>query len=51
LTAILTGRAARRDRLERHALEVDDKNDQQDRRLDRLEFLNDLTPRRKDDFQ
>lgn len=51
LTAILTGRAARRDRLERHANEVDDALRLQEKRLDRLEFINDLTPqRRKDDF-
>jgi hypothetical protein len=52
LTALLTGRAARRDRLERHAREVDEALQLQDKRLDRLEFINDLTPhRRKDDFR
>lgn len=52
LTAIFTGRAARRDRLERHSHEVDEEMRRHESRLDRLEFINDLTPhRRKDDFR
>lgn len=47
LTALLTGRAARRDRLERHASEVDDHIRRLDAAVDRLEFVNNLTPRRR----